>query len=121
MSLNRRRHINAVPLASIATWILVATFAGSTGLIYVYYKNQLHISGATIKRLEREHETVRREIEGARTRIGKLSATRNLQLRLDEGFIKLVPITDDKIVRVEARGAAPQEELRAVANERGGE
>jgi cell division protein FtsB len=118
MSLNRRRHANAMPLASIATWILVAVFVGMTGLYYVYCKNHLHIIGGTIKKLERELEEVMRENEGMRARIASLSSRPALQARLEAGFIKLIPITDDRIIRITEQHQPGDDELRAVANER---
>jgi hypothetical protein len=118
MSLNRRRHANAVPLASIATWIVVAAFAGTTGLYYVHCKNELHMSGATIKRLERERDRLRLQDEEVLASIALHSSYPTLKRLLEERYIKLVPITDDRIVRVDAPSAAAENELRGVSNER---
>ena len=54
MPSNRRRHGNVLPLASFATWILIAAFVSGGGLYYVYCKNQLHNSGGEIRKLEQE-------------------------------------------------------------------
>ena len=116
--MNRRRHVNAVPLASIAIWIVVATFACATGLAYVYCKNDLHATGVKIKALEKEYAELMTQNEVVRSKINLRSSRAELQRRLAEGFIKLVPITDDRIVRVGAAAAAEADELRAVANER---
>jgi hypothetical protein len=121
MSLNRRRHANVVPLASIATWIVVAAFAGSTGVYYVYCKNQLHITGATIKRLERDLDRLRLQDEELRASIVLHSSYPALKRLLDMGFMKLVRITDDRIIRVDAPAAPAEDELRGVSNERSGE
>jgi hypothetical protein len=121
MSLNRRRHANVVPLASIATWVVVAAFAGTTGIYYVYYKNQLHTTGAAIKRLERDLEDLVRQNAVLKSKIGSDSSYPALQRRLEKGFIKLIPITDDRIVRVDAKPLPAQDELRAVSHERRGE
>jgi hypothetical protein len=121
MSLNRRRHANVVPLASIATWIVVAAFAGSTGVYYVYCKNQLHITGATIKRLERDLDRLRLQDEELRASIVLHSSYPALKRLLDMGFMKLVRITDDRIIRVDAPAVPAEDELRGVSNERSGE
>lgn len=121
MSLNRRRHANVVPLASIATWVVIAAFAGTTGIYYVYYKNQLHTTGAAIKRLERELDDLIRQNEVLKSKIGADSSYPVLQRRLEKGFIKLIPITDDRIVRVDSKTLPAQDGLRAVSHERRGE
>jgi hypothetical protein len=118
MGFNRRRHANTLPLASIAIWITVAAFVCAAGLFYVYCKNQLHITGTKIKLLERELEALIKQDEVVRAKIASLSSHAALQRRLDDGFIKLVPITDDRLVRVEASPIRAPSELRSVVNER---
>ncbi|MDQ3623305.1 MAG: hypothetical protein M3463_12580 [Verrucomicrobiota bacterium] len=119
MPANRRRHVNAVPIASLATWVVVAAFVCATGLGYVHCKNGLHASGRHIKTLERELAELIKENEVVRTNVAKLSSRAVLQRRLSEGFIQLIPITDDRIVRI---GPGPKKSgeiaLRPVANER---
>jgi hypothetical protein len=119
MSLNRRRHANAVPLASIATWILVAAYFGTTGVYYVYCKNQLHQTGALIKKLERERDELRTHNEAMRSRSALLSSRQELQRLYSAGSIKLIPISPDRILHLGESDAVPGEDgLRAVMNER---
>lgn len=123
MSLNRRRHANALPLLSMARWILMAVFFGMAGLGYVYFKNQLHTSGVEIKRLERELAELQTSCEVAQAKIASLSSRTELQRRLNTGFIKMQPITDERIVRVSGPGvpglaSAEPGELRPVVNAR---
>jgi hypothetical protein len=119
MSLNRRRHVNAVPIASIATWIVVAAFFGTTGVYYVYCKNQLHTTGAAIKRLEQERDQLKTHNEAMRSRIALLSSRQELQRLYNAGAIKLMPIPPERIVHLgeDDRGAG-EDALRAVANQR---
>jgi hypothetical protein len=100
MATNKRRHANAVPIASFATWMVIGLFVLIAGLGYVYCKNQLHTTGAQIKKLESELSELRNRNESARTNIAHLSSTKTLQDRFDSGFITLTPITDDKVVTV---------------------
>ena len=100
MATNKRRHANAIPIASFATWMVIGLFACAAGLGYVYCKNQLHTTGAQIKQLESELQQLRHRNEEARGNIVHLSSTRTLQERIDSGFITLTPITDDKVVPV---------------------
>jgi len=119
MAANRRRHTNSVPVAGIVKWIIVALFLGIAGLSYVYFKNQQHTTGNDIKSLERQLADLIGQNDVACARISQLSSRSYLQKRLSEGFIHMVPITDDRIVRITT---APQQhiaanELRAVANQ----
>jgi len=119
MPVNRRRHANAIPLASFATWALIGIFACSAGLGYVWYKNQLYVTGAQIKKLEIELSQLRSRNEVARVNISKNISTRKLQERYDSGFLKLIPITNDHVVNVtETPQALGRDELRPVSNER---
>jgi hypothetical protein len=119
MATNRRRHANAIPIASFVTWALVGLFVCLGGLSYVWYKNQLYTTGTEIKTLERELAELKNKNEVARTKIAQLSSTAVLQDRYNTGFIKLVPITNDHITVLSNTTAAPKAgELRAVSNER---
>jgi hypothetical protein len=74
MSANRRRHANALPLASMMTWLLVCAFVGAAGLGYVSLKNQLHSNGTEIKRLEGELESLVSRVRNTQERIKEHSA-----------------------------------------------
>jgi hypothetical protein len=74
MSANRRRHANALPLASMMTWLLVCAFVGAAGLGYVSLKNQLHSNGTEITRLEGELESLVSRVRNTQERIKEHSA-----------------------------------------------
>jgi hypothetical protein len=119
MATNKRRHANAVPIASVATWMVIGLFVCIGGLGYVWCKNQLHTTGSKIKALEREYADLRNKNEVARANIAQLSSTKALQDRFDTGFIKLTKITDDRLIAISNRAAgADANELRAIVNER---
>ena len=119
MSGNRRRHANAIPVASFLTWALIGIFACGGGLAYVWCKNQLYTTGSEIKALERELVDLKNKNEVAQSKIAQLSSTAKLQERYDTNFIKLVPITNDHITVLSNSSAAPSTgELRPVSNER---
>ena len=52
MKRSRRKNWNAVNAASLARWIVLATFLALTGLSYVYLSIQLHHLGDRRKALE---------------------------------------------------------------------
>ena len=118
MAHNRKKHTNTLPVASLARWIFVAFFIGVTGLGFVYLKNQLHSTGDEIKTLERKLDDLTTQNNLMHGRISSLSSRTMLQRRLNEGFIKMIPVSDDRIVRV---GVQPSRlaagEIRAVSNE----
>ena len=115
---NYHRHPNAVPVAALARWILVAFFLGAVGLSYVYFKNQLHAAGDEIRNLERESEALVEQDTAVRLQISTLSSRPYLQKRLAEGFIHLKPITDTSIVRMgNSLPGVALSELRPVSNE----
>jgi hypothetical protein len=122
MSSNRRRHANAIPIASFAMWGVIAIFALVGGLGYVWCKNQLYTTGTEIKALEREFAELKNKNEVTLSKIAQLASTAKLQERYDSGFIKLVPIANDRIVVLS--NSAPRQdtsELRPVSNERANE
>ena len=116
---NRRRHANAIPLASFATWAVIGIFACGGGLGYVWCKNQLYTTGTEIKSLEHELLELQNKNEVALSKIAQLSSTSKLQERYNSGFIKLVPITNDHIAVMSNGVPAPKAgELRPISNER---
>ena len=118
MASNRRKHTNSMPAAELSRWIIIAFFASAVGLGYVYVKNQLHTAGNQIKSLEGQLADVTKENEVVHSRIASLSSRSTLQRRLNEGFIKMVPITDDRIVRITtAPPVVASNDIRPVSNE----
>jgi hypothetical protein len=121
MPSNRRRHINTLPLLSLARWTVVAGFFCFAGLGYVYCKNQLHRAGEETRKLEKDLRDLKITTEVVRSNVAKFSSTKELKQKLDSNFIKLIPITDDRIVRVtDAAPARPvgDDDLRTVTSER---
>ena len=119
MSTNRHRHANAIPVTLFLIWLSIGSFVCICGLGYVWCKNQLYTTGTEIKSLERELVDLKNKNEVAESKIAQLSSTAKLQERYDTGFIKLVPISNDRItVLSNVVPPAKTAELRAVANER---
>lgn len=118
MAQNRKKHANKLPVATLTKWMIVAFFFGVAGLGYVYLKNQLHTTSDEIKILEGTLARLSTENDLLRGNISALSSRSVLQRHLKEGFIKMVPVSDDRIVRVSAASAREVAgEIRAVSNE----
>lgn len=119
--MNRRRHFNIVPVAALIRWVVVAFFLGSAGLSYVYFKNQMQATGSEIHNLEAQIAALNTQDQSIRAQIDRLSSHGYLERRLAEGFIRLTPITDNRIVRVRPRGTASatdnNDRLQPVSNQ----
>lgn len=99
--------------------MLIALVALVGGLTWVYLTNQRHTRGDEIKALERQLSTLRLDNEALDAKIAMLSSRPALQRRLTEGFIKMVPITQDRIVQLNAPqpSGGSGDEIRVVSNE----
>ena len=102
----------------MALWLVGAIFAGIVGLCYVYLTTQLHATGRQIHDMEIELKDLIGRNEAAHAKISQLSSRTVLQRRLNEGFIKMQPITDDHIVRVASKATAG-DETHPVSNKGG--
>lgn len=116
MSGNRKKHTNTVQIGSLLKWVVAAFFIMVVGLSYVYLSNQMHSRGNEISKLEKELSDIKVLNQEEEAKIAQLSSRAVLQRRLNEGFVKMVPITDDRIVRINAPARAPGDEIRAVVN-----
>lgn len=100
MNTNFKRHTNRLQFAALLRGVIITVFLGAAGLSYVYLKNQLHVSGSQRKVLEQELNELISENNVLEAQISRLTSRSALQRRLDEGFVKLVPITSQALVRV---------------------
>ena len=116
MAGNRKKHTNTVQIGSLLKWVVAAFFLCIVGLNYVYLSNQMHTRGGEITRLEKELNDLKALNEDENAKIAQLSSRTVLQRHLNEGFIKMIPITDDRIVRISAPAHLSDDEIRAVSN-----
>ena len=121
MNRSRRKSMNAVDAPSLARWIVVTAFLALTGLIYVYLTIQLYHLGNQKKTLERDLASFRTQNEVASAQIATLTSRSALQRRLKEGYLKMVEISEDHIVRL---NPSPRNEVedavQPVVNQRAG-
>jgi predicted nucleic acid-binding Zn-ribbon protein len=114
---NRKKNDESVKVTSMALWVVAAIFAGIVGLRYVYLTNQIHATGRQIHDLEIELKDIDAQTRVANSQISKLTSHTELNRRLSEGFIRMVKITDDRVVHIASKqSATPQDEVRPVAN-----
>ena len=114
----RQKNWNRVDAASLVRWIVLTAFLALTGLGYVYLTLQLYHLGDRKKALENELASLRTQSDVARIQIAALTSRSALQRRLKEGYLKMIPISENNIVRLSMPIRAEGEEaLRPVANQ----
>ena len=117
----QRKEFNTINAASLARWIVITAFLAVTGLIYVYLTVQLYHLGDRKKDLERQLVNVRAENDVAQMQIAALTSRSALQRRLKEGYLKMIPIAEQSIVRLSNPPGAPGENaIQPVVNQRTG-
>jgi hypothetical protein len=93
---------------------------GGGALFYVNAKNEVHRNGQLKKNLERELLSLETKDEVILSRIAKLSSFDSLRRRQQqdrEVFAKLVPVSDNMVVRLQDKApAAGEPQVRAVSN-----
>ncbi len=115
----RRKQANPIQIAPLFRWLLLALFIGSCALLYVYVKNQQHFLGEQTRKVEREIREMRTRNEVLLARISALSSHAELQRKLDQGLIALVPIQNQSIARLTPPVMADKDGItRTAANER---
>jgi len=100
MQRTRRKQFNPINAPSLARWIVITGFLAVAGLIYVYLTVQLSHLGDRRKALEIELATARSQIDVANVQIAALTSRSALQRRLKEGYLKMIPIAEQNIVRL---------------------
>ena len=114
----RQKNWNRVDAASLVRWIVLTAFLALTGLSYVYLTLQLYHLGDRKKALENELASLRTQSDVARVQIAALTSRSALQRRLKEGYLKMIPISENNIVRLSIPIRAESEEtVRPVANQ----
>ena len=116
----RRKQFNAINAASLARWLVVTGLIAVAGLIYVYLTVQLYHLGDQKKKLEIELTNIRSEIDVANVQIAALTSRSALQRRLKEGYLKMIPIAEQHIVRLNPPTARGEDAIQPVSNPRAG-
>ena len=120
MNRSCRKNWNTVNAASLARWIVVTAFLALAGLIYVYLTLQLYYLGERKKAVENELVSLRSQNDVASVQIAALTSRSALQRRLKEGYLKMIPISEAKIVRLSIPvRPADADAVQPVANQPG--
>jgi len=117
MKRSHRKNWNAVNAASLARWIVMTAFLALAGLSYVYLTLQLYHLGERKKAVENELISLRAQNDVASVQIAALTSRSALQRRLKEGYLKMIPISENNIVRLTIPARPAEEDaIQPVAN-----
>ena len=117
MKRSHRKNWNAVNAASLARWIVMTAFLALAGLSYVYLTLQLYHLGERKKAVENELISLRTQNDVAGVQIAALTSRSALQRRLKEGYLKMIPISENNIVRLTIPARPAEEDaIQPVAN-----
>ncbi len=117
MNRSRRRNCNTVNAASLARWIVMTAFLAMAGLTYVYLTLQLYHLGERRKAVENELASLRTQNDVAAAQIAALTSRSALQRRVKEGYLKMIPVSESKIVRLTMPAQSSDEEtIQPVSN-----
>ena len=98
-----KRQTNRLQFAALLRWVVITVFVGTAGLSYVYLKNQLHDLGNQRKKMEQELRDLVAQNNTLESQISRLTSYTALQRRVDDGFLKLMPINDHAVVHVRSQ------------------
>ncbi|HEY4272617.1 MAG TPA: hypothetical protein VGM65_11470 [Candidatus Udaeobacter sp.] len=117
MNRSRRRNCNTVHAASLARWIVMTAFLALAGLAYVYLTLQLYHLGERRKAVENELASLRTQNDTASAQIATLTSRPALQRRLKEGYLKMIPVSESRIVRLTMPARSTEEDaIQPVVN-----
>jgi hypothetical protein len=117
MKRSHRKNWNAVNAASLARWIVMTAFLALAGLSYGYLTLQLYHLGERKKAVENELISLRTQNDVASVQIAALTSRSALQRRLKEGYLKMIPISENNIVRLTIPARPAEEDaIQPVAN-----
>jgi hypothetical protein len=100
MAKNRRNHSAAVRFGPAVRALLLCLFIGGSGVGYVWQKEQLNELGRQIKDREIHRDALRRQNESYERALAILQSTRDLDLRVKQLNLGLVPPQPEQVVRL---------------------
>lgn len=112
MNPNSKRQNNRLQLAALLRWVVITVFLGVSGLSYLYLKNQLFTLGSHRRAMEQELRDLIAQNNVLENRVSSLTSFTALQRKMDDGFLKMIPIAEHVATHVrpqEVRGWAASE------------
>ena len=100
MNPNSKRQNNRLQFAALLRWVVITAFLGVSGLSYLYLKNQLFQLGSHRRAMESELRDLVAQNNVLENRVASLTSFTALQRKMDDGFLKMVPIAEHVVAHV---------------------
>lgn len=104
--MSRSNNDQVLPLGSLMPWLCLVAFVGLLGLCYVNMTQKLKTDGDLCRELEQKVRDLEEKIQVASGEIIRMTARPALERRREEGFIKMMPVTDMRLVRLRPQSAS---------------
>jgi len=98
--LNRGRNDHALPLGPLMRWLCGVALIGLLGLCYVNLTHKLKADGNLCRDLEQAVRDLDEKLQVASGEIIRMTARPALERRRDEGFISMMPVAEERLVRL---------------------
>ncbi len=93
-------HENSLPIVPLMSWAVIVIFVGLLGLCYVHMKHKLKVEGDRCRELEAAVADLDEKLKVAGNEIMQMASRPALERRRQEGFIRMIPVQDARMVRV---------------------
>ncbi|MFZ4484023.1 MAG: hypothetical protein ACOYOL_08600 [Chthoniobacterales bacterium] len=106
---------NTLPIGPLMSWAVLVIFIGLLGLCYVHMKHKLKVEGDRCRELELAVADLNEKLKVAGNEITHMASRPALERRRQEGFIRMIPVQDARMVRLRVEtGAAVTQVARNV-------
>ncbi|MFM7375261.1 MAG: hypothetical protein ACKO39_08940 [Chthoniobacterales bacterium] len=96
----RTRQEQSASLGMLARWLSVVVFVSLLGICYVHMKQRLAADGNLCRELENAVRDLDEKLLDVNTGIRRLTGRPSLERRREEGFIRMIDVSDSRIVRL---------------------
>lgn len=91
---------NTLPLGPLMRWVVLVFLAGLLGLCFVHMKHKLKVDGDRCRDLEQAVADLNEKIKVANNEVMRLTSRPALERRREEGFIRMVEVQANRMVRL---------------------
>ena len=100
MNPNSKRQTNQLQFAALLRWVVITAVLGVAGLKYLDLKKQLFAQGTHRHDMEGELRDLIAQNNVLENRVASLTSFTALQRKMDDGFLKMVPIAEHVVAHV---------------------
>ena len=100
MNPNSKRQNNQLQFAALLRWVVITAVLGVAGLKYLDLKKQLFAQGTHRHDMEGELRDLIAQNNVLENRVASLTSFTALQRKMDDGFLKMVPIAEHVVAHV---------------------